>query len=334
MRFNAGNIMRGLAGAFTGYAADKESQRDWDAKQKKEQREIAMDAFLMRDKPEEFGTPFEAMGPDGTPRFLRPGSGGGVRVVEGGYVPMPEVVTPRNMDPYSPEAEASKIRAAEAAAASAARHGVVQTVGPDGQPIYTPRSQAAGKDVPQDPDAGLPNSVIERMAGLDNLISMGGDVTATLESAIANKVDVTGRVGGIIPTPAWTKNAAILGGVKGGAVGEDARALIGTLYSTLAKERGGAALSAAEIGILETFLPSINEDEGRALAKAKRFVVEMERMKKSKIDAYQKYGKGAFDDESPMQDRGPVALPPSVDRAKYASDSAYKAWVDSQARQP
>lgn len=156
---------------------------------------------------------------------------------------------------------------------------------------------------PERREAPLPASAVDKLAGMDNLIAMGNAVKAALESAIKTDTDVTGRIGGVVPTPDWMKNAKVLGGIKGGDTGTDTRALIGNLYATLAKERGGTALSLNELRLLESYVPNSNEDEGRAVLKATRFVREMERLKAAKLNAYRKYGGRTFDDEAPMSDR-------------------------------
>lgn len=143
-------------------------------------------------------------------------------------------------------------------------------------------SSAGGKGRP------MPSAAVEKFIGLDNLLGQTADVVRDLESVVAEGVDATGRAGGVIPEPAWVMNLRR----KGGDRGRDIRVRIGNLFSTLAKERGGTALSAPEIALLESFLPNKDDNEPDALAKAKRFYAELTRMKANKEKGYAQYGYG------------------------------------------
>lgn len=151
----------------------------------------------------------------------------------------------------------------------------------------------------------LPSSMIEKLGAYDAIEGMAGDVKAALEEATRKGVNVTGRLGGVIKTPTWAKNFVGMGG----QTGTDVRALIGNLYATIAKERGGTALSANEIRLLESYLPNENEDEGQAILKANRFLREIRRLKEAKIAALQKYGKFAFDDAMDAREDAPARNP-------------------------
>lgn len=169
--------------------------------------------------------------------------------------------------------------------------------------VYPDGRVVVPKGLPDRPvrqnERAIPASGIEKLVGMDNLIAQSDEVASLLKGAIADGTDVTGRVAGVFREPNWVMNAR----GKGGAPGKDIRTAIGNLYSTLAKERGGTALSAPEIALLETFLPNKDEDEGTALIKANRFVREMRRMKANKIKGYQQYGgAGVVDDQAPPMD--------------------------------
>jgi hypothetical protein len=138
----------------------------------------------------------------------------------------------------------------------------------------------------------LPASMVSQLGAYDAIEGMATEVKERLEKAVRENVDVTGRAGGIIKTPTWVKNA--IG--KGGVIGKDVRGLIGNLYATLAKERGGTALSENELRLLESYMPNENEPEGTAIVKANRLVREIKRLKTAKLAALQKYGGFIFDD--------------------------------------
>lgn len=174
-------------------------------------------------------------------------------------------VTPHNIDPLSPEGIAAAAERARRIRAAAPPQGT------------TPR---------------IPVSMVEKLGAYDAIEGMAGDVKRALEDAVRKNVNVTGRVGGVLKTPTWAKNLVGMGG----DTGKDVRSLIGNLYATIAKERGGTALSTNELNLLESYLPNENEDEGTAVLKANRFIREIRRLKESKITALQKYGKFSFDD--------------------------------------
>jgi hypothetical protein len=143
---------------------------------------------------------------------------------------------------------------------------------------------------------------IEKLGAYDAIIGQAEEVQVALENAVLTGTDATGRVAGVLPTPAWTKNLFRMGG----DVGEDVRALIGNLYGTLAKEKGGTALSKTELGLLESYVPNQNDSEASGVIKAKRFIREMERIRDAKLAAMIKYG-GAdaerFDDGQKPQNQ-------------------------------
>lgn len=132
----------------------------------------------------------------------------------------------------------------------------------------------------------LPTSAVEKLSGMDNMIDQATEVSAALDHAIKTKVDVTGRALGVFRTPTWAKNAMGMGG----NVGKDTRALIGSLYGTIAKERAGTSMTPGELNLLESYLPNENEDEATALIKANRFIRTLKHMRANKEKAYQKYG--------------------------------------------
>lgn len=134
--------------------------------------------------------------------------------------------------------------------------------------------------------ARLPESAVEKMAGIDALVGQANEVVAALGAANKKGVDVTGRFGGLIREPTWLMNTR----GKGGDTGKDVRSLISNLFATLAHQRGGTALSASEIQLLESYLPTTAEDEGTAIVKTRRFIKELQRMKATKEQAYERYG--------------------------------------------
>lgn len=141
----------------------------------------------------------------------------------------------------------------------------------------------------------IPASAVEKEISVDNLRSSAGNVQRSLESAIANKVDATGRVGGVLPTPSWWKNANLPlpgMGTKGGEEGRQVRNIINSLKATVAKERAGTALSPAELDLLESYIPNDNDDEAQALQKAKDFIAGLDQIKANRQKAFAKYGYG------------------------------------------
>lgn len=170
------------------------------------------------------------------------------------------------------------------------------------QALASTRASAAPKGKP------IPASAVEKLVAIDNIVSMGEEVARELESAQNDGRNITGRMFGVIPTATWMKNAVGMGnrGASGDDQrGTDVRALIGNLYATVAKERGGTALSANEIRLLESYLPSENDDEQTAHTKALRFVGTLKTIRRNKEQAYQRYGYGAgvADDELPLGDQ-------------------------------
>jgi hypothetical protein len=188
-----------------------------------------------------------------------------------GYV-APQSTAQRNIDPLSPQG----IKAAAERAVVVAQ--------------ATPRPKSATR--------ALPSSAVEKLVGIDNMMDMATQVRDGLQKAATNRTNVTGRIAGVIPTPSWVKNLAGVGGDEG----KDVRAMLGNLYGTVAKERGGSALSAAEIKLLESYIPNENEDEHTATIKANRFIRTLRAMRENKIKAYQQFGFGV-DDEAPTMDQ-------------------------------
>lgn len=141
----------------------------------------------------------------------------------------------------------------------------------------------------------IPASAVEKEISVDNLRSSAGNVQRSLEDAIANRVDATGRVGGVLPTPSWWKNANIPlpgMGTKGGEEGRQTRNIINSLKATVAKERAGTALSPSELDLLESYIPNDNDDEAQALQKAKDFIASLDQIKQNRQKAFSKYGYG------------------------------------------
>lgn len=132
----------------------------------------------------------------------------------------------------------------------------------------------------------LPATAVEKMVGVDNMLSNAGDVQHSLEDAIASKTNATGRVFGVIKTPTWAKNTFGMGGEKGLHV----RNVIGSLKGTIAKERAGTSMTPSELDLLESYIPSDNDPEEIALAKAKDFVRALNQIKANRAAAYGKYG--------------------------------------------
>lgn len=164
--------------------------------------------------------------------------------------------------------------------------------GPDG-PRIVRRSASVGQRPyvrPVAPKAvkarPLPAKAVEDIGLLDNLAQQGEEVIRDLDAGIRAGTNATGRVFGVIPTPNWVKNAAGMGGVEG----ENIRTKINNLFSTLAKQRGGTALSEPEIAILKSFIPNDDDPEPTALRKAYQFVREMKRLKQNKLASYRAYG--------------------------------------------
>lgn len=150
----------------------------------------------------------------------------------------------------------------------------------------------------------MPASAIEKNIGLDNMLGEAENVQRTLESAIANKTDVSGRVGGVVKTPTWWKNADLswIGmGPKGGQEGVRARQVINSLKGQIAKERAGTAMSPSELDLLESYIPSDNDDETTALNKTKEFVRALNEIKGNRQKAYSQYGMG-FGAQPPQED--------------------------------
>lgn len=183
---------------------------------------------------------------------------------------------------------------------------LVEIVGPNGKPVLVRRGQAEGKQLYHPPretaPARLPATAVNDLAELDALMGQGREVAQALAGAVRNKTNATGRVGGLLPTPTFVKE--FVG--QGGKEGSNVRDAISNLFATIAKQRGGSALSASEIALLERYVPNENDDESRALMKSNRFVRELDRIKRSKVENFRKAGYGS---EPATPDAAPLPNP-------------------------
>lgn len=287
-----GELLSALLGGLTGAGQGLQQQRAFKYKQDQDaferQRATESDALrnemlrtqidAMRAKPQPTAQPWKF----DSDRGLFYNDAGETKSIPG-IGPKQTPVAPRNIDPLSPEG----IKAAEDRARRLA--------------TVTPPKPAAQRL--------LPSSAVDKLTGIDNMMSMATDVRDALQGAIKTKTDVTGRIGGVIPTPSWMKNLGTNIGQAAGLVSEadagkakDIRAMIGNMYSTIAKEKAGTAMSAAEQALLESYVPNGNESETDALIKANRFIKTLEAMRKNRIDNYQRYGYG-IDDAAPVGDQ-------------------------------
>lgn len=164
------------------------------------------------------------------------------------------------------------------------------------------RRRELGARVKGETGVQLSGPAIEKLIALDDAISAASDATTAMESAKTAKADVSGRVGGVLPVPGWVRNQ--LG--QGGDVGRSARSKIGNLTSMIGNLRSGGAITPQEFERLETFLPTANEDEAVVEGKLKDFNAFLQQMRKTRLEAYQKYGKGgagAGQAKPPTQDQ-------------------------------
>lgn len=146
----------------------------------------------------------------------------------------------------------------------------------------------------------LPTSAIEKFEALENLTKTATEARDALKNAIANKVNATGRAGGVMPMPSWVKDKKLSG--MGSDAAKDVRIALGAMFSDVAKLRGGSALSASEIALLERFLPNEDDDEATNLIKANRFLQTLKRLMETKESVYRKYGaeRGGVVDETDL----------------------------------
>lgn len=135
----------------------------------------------------------------------------------------------------------------------------------------------------------LPNSAIENLSKIDDVIGLASTSLEALNTAVANGKDATGRVGGVLKVPAWMRDTW----GQGGAQGKTSRALLGNLFSTVALMRSGAAISAAEFEYLSTFMPDHNVDEADNQLKLKLLIKGLETVRANRLRNYSDYGKGS-----------------------------------------
>lgn len=161
------------------------------------------------------------------------------------------------------------------------------------------RAQVAGvqaKSRPMPKPKQLPSNVIEKMVGVDNMRSSAEGVQHSLEEAVASHTNATGTVLGF-KTPTRIKNLFGMGGEQG----QRTRNIIGSLKGQIAKERAGSAMSPAELDLLESYIPTDNDDEAVAISKAKDFIKSLDQIKTNRAKVYAKYGYGDEQSE-PEQD--------------------------------
>ncbi len=128
------------------------------------------------------------------------------------------------------------------------------------------------------------------MISLDNLESLANRTRKAFVDAGTGGSKPTGRVAGLVPIPSWVRNQV----GQGGDLGQSARNLLGDFLSTVGKERSGGAITPQEFTRLETFLPTVNDDPGVILSKMRTFLTTLAEIKKNRVGAYQKYGKGGM----------------------------------------
>lgn len=165
-------------------------------------------------------------------------------------------------------------------------------------------TNAKASQVGQPKQKTLPSTAVEKMVGVDNMLSNAHDVEHSLESAIREGRNVTGRTMGI-KTPTWVKNTFGMGNKNGDQGGVTTRSIVNSLKGTIAKERAGTSMTPSELDLLESYVPSDNDDEAVALAKAKQFIKTLEQVKSNRMNAYGKYGYGVGAEQMPEgQDEG------------------------------
>lgn len=131
----------------------------------------------------------------------------------------------------------------------------------------------------------VPPGAVKEIAAYDTIKDQAQSMLDNLKAATENKVDVTGRIGGIIPEPNWVMNLMN----KGGETGKRVRADIQNLYATITKERAGTAVSKQELDLLESYLPNVNESEENAILKAEEFVKTITSQREAKLNTYQQF---------------------------------------------
>ena len=141
---------------------------------------------------------------------------------------------------------------------------------------------------------------IEKLNTLDEVTSLARNTTLAMERAVGAGKNVTGRIGGVVPVPAWTRDQF----GQGGEEGMSARNLLGNLVSTVGQMRSGGAISPQEFDRLEAFLPTANDDESVVAVKLKNFVATLENIRRIKLTNYQQFGKGGGGPETLDDDGG------------------------------
>ena len=207
--------------------------------------------------PETFGNPFEAE-QDGQRVFVERGNRGTTRTLQG-YTP-PQKPAPAPQGPVR------------------------------GTPAYLQmlKDEAKARGGDGDGQQTLPAPAIEKMIVLDNVIGQATRAKRATDEARAAGENYSGRVGGMIPVPAWARNAVRQGGEKG----ISARNMLGDLFSQVGNMRSGGAISPQEFDRLTAFLPDANDDEAIVSQKLTDFIAALNDMKRVRIQNYQQYGRG------------------------------------------
>ncbi|HKA65425.1 MAG TPA: hypothetical protein VKD00_06870 [Methyloceanibacter sp.] len=130
-----------------------------------------------------------------------------------------------------------------------------------------------------------PQSFVKDSSALQELSDQTRSVASGLQNAVNKKIRATGMLGGVIPIPDRVQDFFNLGGTEG----KDLRDQISNLYATVAKQRGGTALTEYEISLLERYLPDTKDTTKRALQQAVNFMSTLNGIIESKKATYSQY---------------------------------------------
>jgi hypothetical protein len=129
---------------------------------------------------------------------------------------------------------------------------------------------------------------IEQINGIDTILTDARDAERQVRGAIASGNNITGRVGGIIPLPSFVRDFT----KQGGEAGVSARAAIGRVFSSLANDISGAAISASEMERLEKFIPSDNDTEENLQIKLNGLIRSLQTIRAMRMRNAAQYGRG------------------------------------------
>jgi hypothetical protein len=139
----------------------------------------------------------------------------------------------------------------------------MSVVGPDGKPVYVPRSQAIGK---------TPGSAAEGPGGLKLSPTQQEDISTMLTVQDLSKIVLERgeAIGWSGVGPMAGRAGNVLAQVDiGDPKAEELRNFIGNIQGTIAKLRGGTAFSPQEKAMLDSYTPTPNDSVLKIKAKLK-----------------------------------------------------------------